>query len=233
MGGTLYFGMTSGLGIFCWELRQNFPCLFYWAKEKECLVRDMVSRGWGVDGRAWMWSHRLFTWEEDSMRECSLWLHNIILQDAVHDTWRWLLDPIHGYTVRGAYTFLTSTGAMVDMSNVDDVWHNHIPWRSLLVWRLLRNRIPTKDNMVLPGILPSTDMSCAFGYGWTESAVDLFIHCTFSGKLWDLVWNWLGISYVHVGELRHHFIQFTKVVGMPISLQLYFRIIWFATVWVI
>ena len=35
------------------------------------------------------------------------------------------------------------------------------------------------------------------------------------------------------GELRHHFIQFTKMVGMPLFIHLYFNIIWFATVWVI
>ena len=141
------------------------------------------------------------------MRECSLLLHNIILQDTVPDTWRWLLDPIHGYTVKRAYSFLTSTGDMVDRSNVDDVWHKHIPSKvSLLAWRLFRNRIPTKDNLVHRGVLPSTDMSCVFGCGSSESAVHLFIHCSFSGTLWALVSNWLSISFVHPSELRHHFI---------------------------
>jgi len=45
--------------------------------------------------------------------------------------------------------------------------------------------------------------------------------------------NWLGISFVPSGELRHHFIQFTKMMGMQRSSYLFFRIIWFATVWVI
>jgi hypothetical protein len=30
------------------------------------------------------------------VRECSLLLCNIVLQDTVHDTWRWLSDPIMG-----------------------------------------------------------------------------------------------------------------------------------------
>ena len=33
-------------------LRLKFPRLFDLAMEKDCLVRDMESRGWGVDGRA-------------------------------------------------------------------------------------------------------------------------------------------------------------------------------------
>jgi len=47
------------------------------------------------------------------------------------------------------------------------------------------------------------------------------------------VWNWLGISSVPSGELRPHFIQFTKMAGMPVFSHLFLRIIWFATVWVI
>ena len=116
-------------------LRLKFPRLFDLALEKESMVREMESRGWGVDRGAWLWRRRLFSWEEDSLRECSLLLLNVILQDSVHDYWRWLLDPIHGYTVRGAYSFLTSTDAMVDRSLVVDIWQKHIPSKvSLFVW---------------------------------------------------------------------------------------------------
>ena len=123
---------------------------------------------------------------------------------------------------------------MVDRSNVDDVWLKHIPSKvSQLAWRLFRNRIPTKEFLVHRGVLPFTDMSCVFGCGSFESAVLLSIHCSFAGTLWALVSNWLSISFVHPSELRHHFIQFTKMAGMPTYSQLYFRIIWFATDWVI
>jgi hypothetical protein len=40
--------------------------------------------------------------------ECVVLLNNAILQVNKHDYWRWLLDPIHGYSVRGTYRFLTS-----------------------------------------------------------------------------------------------------------------------------
>jgi len=156
------------------------------------------------------------------------------LQHNVHNTWWWLLDPIHGYTVRGAYRFITTTGDMVDMSLIDDVWHKHIPSKvSLLVWCILRNRIPTKDNLVARGVLPSTDLLCALGCDIIESVTHLFLQCTLSADVWDLVWHWLGISFVHDGELRHHFIQFTRMAGMPSYSHLFFRIIWFVTIWVL
>nr|ABN05773.1 hypothetical protein MtrDRAFT_AC148815g37v2 [Medicago truncatula] len=47
--------------------------------------------------------------KEESVRECSGLLHNIVLQENIHDAWRWLLDPIQGYSVRGAYRFLITS----------------------------------------------------------------------------------------------------------------------------
>jgi len=181
-----------------------------------------------------LWRRRLFAWEEESVRECSILLHNIVLQDNVHDTWRWLLDPIHGYSVRESYWYITNSGDMVDRNLVDDVWHWHVPSKvSMFVWRLLRNRVPTKDNLAHRGVLPTTDTTCVAGCGITETTQHLFLQCNISNELWSQVWKWLGIFSVHPGELGHHFIQFTKMTGMPSFTHLYFRIIWFVTVWVI
>jgi len=136
------------------------------------------------------------------MRECSVLLHNIILQVNIHDTWRWLLDPDHGYSVRRAYHYFTNTADTVDRSEVDDVWLKQIPSKvSLLVWRLLRNKLPTKDNMAQRGDLASTDMACLAGCDTTETVTHLFLHCTISSDLWSKVWNWLGITSVLFGDM--------------------------------
>lgn len=128
------------------------------------------------------------------MRECSILLHNIVLQDNVHDTWRWHLDPVHGYSVRESFRFITSSGDMVDKTLVDDVWHKHVPSKvSLLVWRLLRNRVPTKNNLTHRGVLPTNDTACVAGCGISETTQHLFLQCNISNELWSQVWKWLGI----------------------------------------
>jgi len=38
---------------------------------------------------------------------------------------------------------------------------------------------------------------------------------------------------VHVGEIRQHFLRFTKMEGMPTYSHLFFTIIWFVTIWVL
>ena len=68
-----------------------------------------------------MWRHHLLAWEEKSVRECSLLLHNFVLQVNVSDTWRWTLDTAHGYSVREAYRFIITYGDQADRSLIDNV----------------------------------------------------------------------------------------------------------------
>jgi len=110
-------------------------------------VEVMASRGWGVGGGAWVWMRRLFAWEEECVMECCALLHDIVLQDHTIDMWRWLLDPVHGYPVKGAYHVLTSVEESLARGLFDDVWHKHVQHKvSLFAWRLLRNRLPKQDN---------------------------------------------------------------------------------------
>jgi len=75
-------------------------------------------------------------------------------------------------------------------------------------------------------------MACAAGCDTTETVTHLFLHCTISSDLWSKVQNWLGISLVLSIDMRQHFIQFTKMVGMPRFSHSFFAIIWFATIWI-
>jgi len=53
---------------------------------KECSVEKMRRMLGAVDGRERLWRRRLLAWEEESVRECSILLLNIVLQYTVEDT---------------------------------------------------------------------------------------------------------------------------------------------------
>ena len=64
----------------------------------------------------------------------------------------------------------------MDRSLVDDVWHRYIPTKlSLFVWRLLRNRLPTKDNLMRQRVIQVNDTACAYGCGDLEPTTHLFL----------------------------------------------------------
>jgi len=134
-------------------------------------------------------------WEEEILGECIILLRNVCLQINVKDTWRWHMDTSAGYTVRSAYQLLTTQ----DNSQVegDDalVWHKHVSLKvSIFAWRLVKNRLPTRANLVHRGILLDAVAGCLLGCGDTERSQHLFISCGFYGTLWLQVRSWLGVS---------------------------------------
>lgn len=159
----------------------------------------MVRRGVGRRGR------RLLAWEEESVTDCAVLLHNIVLHDHVLERLRWLLEHINGYSVKGTYRFLTTVDAPPEHGQFDDVWHKQVPLKvSLFVWRLLPNRLPTKDNLVRLQILHHADNVCVTGCGSLETADHFLFTCDIFGRVWFLVLQWLHFYFVPPLGIRNH-----------------------------
>lgn len=187
----------------------------------------------GMGGRGWRVGVETepISMEEEKMRECTFLLLNIVLQAHIHDRWKWL-DPSQGYSVCGAYQFLTSANAPLDQERTDNVWHNLIPLKvSLFVWRLLRNRLATRDNLVRQRVISDELIMCPAGCGFREEADHLFLGCATLSSVWSLVWHWLQISSVNSCVIHDHFHHFCRMAGMPRSSHSFFKVISFACVW--
>ena len=99
-------------------LKLKFPRLYELALNKKWSVAE-AKRDIGADGGGErVWRRHLFVWDEESVRECSILLYNTVLQDNVHDAWCWLLDLIHGYSVKGAYHYLATTDDSSDRTTM-------------------------------------------------------------------------------------------------------------------
>ncbi|GAU38578.1 hypothetical protein TSUD_322550 [Trifolium subterraneum] len=83
------------------------------------------------------------------------WCGDCVLKKARSpDLWQWQPDPVRGYSVWGGYQILTSQ--LVDsLGIVDDlIWHKQVPLKvSIFSWRLLRDRLPTRENLAIRGII--------------------------------------------------------------------------------
>ncbi|PNX91700.1 kinesin-like protein, partial [Trifolium pratense] len=215
-------------------LCERFGRLYVLSETKSFTVAEMFTLGWGLDGAAWVWRRQLRVWEEEMLGECQTLLSNISLQAQITDRWQWQPDPDSGYTVRGAYELLTT----FDSVTVDDaenlIWHSQVPLKvSIFAWRLLRDRLPTKSNLVSRGILSSAAHLCISGCGEAESAHHLFISCSCFGSLWALVCSWIGVPLTSSTTIRDHFVQFTYLAGGSRARRSFLQLIWLASVWVI
>lgn len=71
------------------------------------------------------------------------------------------------------------------------------------------------------------------GVASLKQRIIFFIVCDLFGKVWFLVCQWLGISFVFPGAIKDHYFQFIHVAGMPRVVHSYLKIIWRACIWAI
>jgi len=148
--------------------------------------------------------------------------------------WKWLLDPIHGYSFKGIYCFITNYDALVDRNLIDDACHKYIPSKvSVFAWRLLHTKLPTKDNLAHKRVLPSNDTACVVGCDVQETANHLFLGCGLSNTVCSHVWNWLGILADAPCVHRDHYAQFSTMAGMPQFSHSFLQVVWLVCVWVL
>jgi hypothetical protein len=75
--------------------------------------------------------------------------------------WEWRPAPGTGYSVCDAYQILTSQDTVTIEAAGDLIWHKQVPLKvSILAWRLLRDRLPTKTNLVAQDILSPDLAQC-------------------------------------------------------------------------
>jgi len=161
-------GETTSFWLDRWvgdvPLCRCFSCLFNLSENKLAMVASMFSLGWEAGGGAWQWRRRLWVWEEEMLEECRIFISNVFLQPNVTDTWQWLPDLAWGYSVHSGYEILTSQDHHVLDAADDLVWHPRMPLKvSILAWRMLRDRLPTRLNLLHRGIITDADISCVSG----------------------------------------------------------------------
>ncbi|GAU52005.1 hypothetical protein TSUD_418090 [Trifolium subterraneum] len=137
-GADTLFWIDSWLGGV--PLRDRYRRLYDLATNKSLSVADMRELGWEEGGMAWQWRRRLWVWEEEMLGECIGLLHTIVLQTNISDSWIWRYDIGGGYSVRGAYSVLTTLDGVIMAGASELIWHKQVPLKvSVLAWRLLQN----------------------------------------------------------------------------------------------
>jgi hypothetical protein len=166
--------------------------------------------------------------EEEQLRECRLLFSDLVLQPHVVDQWLWQYDPGGGYSVRGAYDLLTHREAPGAAVIIELLWHKQVPRKlSVLAWRLLRNRLPTRDNLVRRNIIAHDSQLCVSSCGGVESAHHLFLSCPVFASLWGLVRHWVGTSSTDPFKLHHnHFVQFVHSAGGNRARRSFMQLLW-------
>jgi hypothetical protein len=168
------------------------------------------------------------------LRECVTLLCSVSLQRDVTDYWRWELDPAEGYTVRGAYHLLAAQDTSLVDNTTELIWHKQVPLEvSVFAWRLLRDRLPTRSNLLNCGIITGDAASCMAGCPNLETSQHLFLSCGFHCSLWQVVRSWLGVSGPDPHSISEQFYQFIHSADGLRSRRSFLQLVWLLCVWTI
>ena len=116
------------------------------------------------------------------------------------------------YSVSSAYNKLSKVDLNQHHNSHKFVWLKAVPLKvSIFAWRLLRNIVPTRDNLLQQRIISVTDQECTTTCGMNEDVNHLFVNCNFCGRLWYLVSRWLGFSIVYNCRILEHIYQFDSL----------------------
>jgi hypothetical protein len=117
---------------------------------------------------------------------------------------------------------------------MDLVWHHQVPLKvSVFAWRIIRDRLPTKANLVVRGVIPTEATYCVSGCGHVETAEHRFLACSTFASLWQQVRDWIGFVGVDSNNISDHLVQFTYMTGDGKAKRWFLQLIWLLCTWVV
>ena len=212
----------------------RFRRLFDLAENKTIMVANFFSLGLAREGEGWRWRRRLWAWEEDMLEECRALLFDVLLVPNVSNKWVWRPDIADGYSVRCAYDLLLNCDTSQMNKSLELVWHKQVLLKVMVfAWQLIRDRLPTKANLAMRGVISADDILCVSGCGHVETVEHLFLSCTVFASLWQQVHEWIGFVGVNSNNISDHLVQFTYMTGGGKAKRSFLQLIWLLCTWVV
>ncbi|XP_058786284.1 uncharacterized protein LOC131660936 [Vicia villosa] len=220
------------------SLSESFPELY--AKAVNPFMTVAEAGHW--EEALWCWDvdHWLTEYDEDDEFLIQIMvdmLHQFQPEQQTEDEFKWAGDAEEEFTVKlCAHTIKKrDTENMVGIpvrKTLLAMWDIKAPSKvKIFAWRLILDRLPTKDQLKKRGILDTDrDCCCVFCSQEEESSKHLFDSCPITRNIWSRVGGWLGNSCnLSIEELPSFFTVSEKIKGVEERLTL--GVIWLAVVW--
>ncbi|CAJ2663529.1 unnamed protein product [Trifolium pratense] len=107
---------------------------------------------------------------------------------------------MEGFSVKSLYIFLDSVllhheqRSPIEYFGFKHIWKSGVrSMVSAIAWQLFLDRIPTRDNLRLRGVIRPEEERCPVCTAEVETSQHLFLHCRFAAGIWYKLTRWLGV----------------------------------------
>lgn len=80
-------------------------------------------------------------------------------------------------------------------------------------WRMMLNRLPTRDHLARRGILHSAhENACILCFEEEENLSHMFFQCRISTRIWNKVYQWMEMKVLMETECVDNYIRFINAL---------------------
>ncbi|RZB94304.1 Nucleolin 2 isoform G [Glycine soja] len=177
------------------SLAEKYPRLYLISSQQQQLIGQVgehINSSWEW---RFIWRRPLFDSEVDLAITFLSEVDGQVILTHGAVRWVWVADQSGIYSTQSAYEVLREGVAEENLEDCFRVlWKIRIPSKiAIFVWRLLRDRLPTKSNLQARQVqIP--DLNCPFCGRMEEDASHLFIHCSKIQPLWWDSMSWINLK---------------------------------------
>ena len=130
------------------------------------------------------------------------------------DEWEWKAYPSARYTAQTTYKWMRETTVEgIQDQAFEELWKLKVPLKyGVFVWRLLRDRLPTKINLHRRQV-ELMDRSCPFCTSMEEKARHMFFHCSKVIPIWWETLSWVNNFAALSNDPRQHFLHHEYILN--------------------
>ncbi|XP_057770773.1 uncharacterized protein LOC130990569 [Salvia miltiorrhiza] len=237
--------LGDGRGTKFWEdswvgresLNISFHRLYRLCENRKVSVGE--SGRW-VEG-VWVWDlkwrRELRDCERETVKSLMDAISSFVPTAGTKDRWTWRAATDGRYSTKSTYDTIKSKRSVnqnqrSEVKTLVSVWKTAAPQKALVTaWRLLRNRLPTADNLRKRNImLGDVNQDCPWCHAHGENLNHLFLTCSKAQELWDEIQSWTGISSARPSSAAAHWIVFSEC-GKEKKVRNLLKTIWVGCIW--
>ena len=123
-------------------------------------------------------------------------------------------------------------GGCDELRVFNQLWKSPAPAKAMAFsWRMLLNRIPTRENLSRRNSLPpEVSMHCVMCGREVERTNHLFMHCSVTRSVWIKLLLWVGNMFIMPPNLFSHWACWNAVSSHKKVVK-GLRLIWHSTIW--
>ncbi|KAK2424703.1 hypothetical protein QL285_035035 [Trifolium repens] len=193
------------------------------------------------NGWSWrfVWSEALSVDEAVLAQDLLNLLISIRPYSEAKDRRKWIPSPAACFSVRTAYLDLLTRLVLPPLDDnkllsLGRMWKNNVPSKvSIFGWRLLLEKLPTRESLFSKGVITNVlDSCCVLCCNHVESISHVFFQCHVSNSVWLFIFKRMGVSPIMNATVQQHFLLFGDFIKSKVNKR-FRHVIWLATTWCI